>query len=169
MIRRQTFKFFALFLALGLLTVACGDDDDGVMERPDYTSIRYDVEVSDEFLAMYEVMIEYKTLSGELVETRSDNLAWQYKEKQDGTRPIDFSIRVWAKARDRVPNLVGDKKDQIYLMADVSMEYYTKKTSAKRKHQKPIDKKIDKAEVGKYMEAHPTIDLVSFTTQQEEE
>ena len=169
MIKRQTFILFAIFMAIGLLLTSCGDDDDGVMERPDYTSIRYDVEVSDEFLAMYEVKVEYKTFSGELVEARLDNLAWQYKEKQDGECPIDFSIRVWAKARDRVPNLTGDKKGQIQLMADVSMEYYTKKTSAKRTHQKPLDKKIDKAETGKYMEAHPTIDIAYFSTQNDAE
>ena len=154
-----------LCLIAAALLNSCGDDDDGVMERPDYTSINYEVTLSDEFLSMYTVEVEYKKLSGDKEQARMDAIYWQYKEKQDGTRPIDFSLRVVAKARERVPMFSGKNDEKINLLADVSIEYYTKKTSAKRTHLRPLDTDIEKGNAATYMEAHPTIEIANISTE----
>ena len=158
MFRRQTIKFFVFFMTFGLLTVSCGDDDDGVMERPNYTSIKYDLEVSSDFLALYNIEVEYKKINGDVVKEQIKDIVWGYKEKIDGERPIDFQMNVVATARELSEGSIG----KAHLLADVSMEYYTKKTSAKRMHQKTIDREITNDI--EYIKEHPTIVIASFTT-----
>ena len=157
MFRRQAIKFFAFFVAFGLMTVSCGDDD-GVMERPDYTSIKYDLEVTSDFLALYNIEVEYKKINGDVVKEQVRDIVWGYKEKVDGERPIDFQLNIVATARE----LPEGSINKAHLMADVSMEYYTKKTSAKRMHQKTIDREITNDK--EYVKEHPTIVIANFST-----
>ena len=157
MIRRQFFKFFALFMALGLILTSC-DDDDGVMERPDYTSIKYDLEVSSDFLSLYDIEVEYKKIDGTIVKEQVKDIVWGYKEKVDGEHPIDFKVNVVATARE----ISKSSASKAHLMADVSMEYYTKKTSAKRMHQKTIDREITN-DID-YVKEHPVIVIANFST-----
>ena len=158
MIRRKAFIFFVFFISLGLLLTSCNDDD-GVMERPDYTSIKYDIEVSSDFLALYNIEVEYKKINGDMVKEQVKDIVWGYKEKVDGERPIDFQMNVVATARELPEGNIG----KAHLLADVSMEYYTKKTSAKRMHQKTIDREITNDK--EYVKEHPTIVIVNFSTQ----
>lgn len=156
---RKLLTLFVLFLTFAALS-SCGSDD-GVMERPDYTSIRYDVEVSDAFLALYDVRVSYKKINGDVEQAQVNNLAWEYKERTDGQHPIDFTLSVVATARENIPQFT----DNVYLLADVSMEYYTKKTSAKRTHQKPVETTISANSVASYLHEHPTITLANFSTE----
>ncbi|MBR5085128.1 MAG: hypothetical protein IKX33_11075 [Prevotella sp.] len=158
MIRRKAFILFVFFISLGLLLTSCNDDD-GVMERPDYTSIKYDIEVSSDFLALYNIEVEYKKINGDMVKEQVKDIVWGYKEKVDGERPIDFQMNVVATARELPEGNIG----KAHLLADVSMEYYTKKTSAKRMHQKTIDREITNDK--EYVKEHPTIVIANFSTQ----
>ena len=157
MIRIYPLSIFALFMAFGLLLTSC-DDDDGVMERPDYTSIKYDLEVSSDFLSLYNIDVEYKKINGDQAKEQVKDIVWGYKEKVDGERPIDFQLNIVANAREITKSSSG----KAHLIADVSMEYYTKKTSAKRLHQKTIDREITNDI--EYIKEHPTIVIASFTT-----
>ena len=157
MIRKQLFKLFAVLLTLGLLQTSC-DDDDGVMERPDYTSIKYDLEVSSDFLSLYNIQVEFKKINGDVAKEQVKDIVWGYKEKVDGERPIDFQLNVVATAREITKSSI----DKAHLLADVSMEYYTKKTSAKRMHQKTIDREVTNDI--EYIKEHPTITIASFST-----
>ena len=158
MIRRKAFILFVFFISLGLLLTSCNDDD-GVMERPDYTSIKYDIEVSSDFLALYNIEVEYKKINGDMVKEQVKDIVWGYKEKVDGERPIDFQMNVVATARELPEGNIG----KAHLLADVSMEYYTKKSSAKRMHQKTIDREITNDK--EYVKEHPTIVIANFSTQ----
>ena len=158
MIRRKAFILFVFFISLGLLLTSCNDDD-GVMERPDYTSIKNDIEVSSDFLALYNIEVEYKKINGDMVKEQVKDIVWGYKEKVDGERPIDFQMNVVATARELPEGNIG----KAHLLADVSMEYYTKKTSAKRMHQKTIDREITNDK--EYVKEHPTIVIANFSTQ----
>ena len=102
--------------------------------------------------------VEYKKINGDQAKEQVKDIVWGYKEKVDGERPIDFQLNIVANAREITKSSSG----KAHLIADVSMEYYTKKTSAKRLHQKTIDREITNDI--EYIKEHPTIVIASFTT-----
>ena len=65
--KASTFTLISLLILdmSGIILVSCGDDDDGVMERPDYTSINYKLALSADLLRFYNIKATYVTVSGE--------------------------------------------------------------------------------------------------------
>lgn len=138
-----------------------GDSGDGVMERPDYTSIDYKLSLSYEVLKFYDVTATYTSIDGEENTITINSQTWRYTEKVEGYRNTDFKLKVIATAKSQELRL-DEKVDEYALTCEYSAEYYTKPTSAKRMAQETLNKKLPKASVAAYLAEHPTIVLVNY-------
>lgn len=160
--RTNTFFTLIFTLAVTLALSSChGDSGDGVMERPDYTSIDYKLALSPELLKFYDVQATYTTISEQDKTVEITNETWRVTEKAEGYRNIDFKLKVIATAKTQEPRL-DEKVDEYALTCEYSAEYYTKPTSAKRMAQVTLDKKVKKTGVTAYLSEHPVITLVNY-------
>ena len=77
-----------------LILLACchGDSGDGVMDRPNYTSINYKLTASQALLHFYDVSITYVDVSGREKTEMMTNEEWHFFEKTDGEHDIDFKM-----------------------------------------------------------------------------
>lgn len=147
-------------LALFLCLSSCGEDD-GVMERPDYTSIIYKLTLSSEMLSFYDVTATYITVNGEeKTETITDG-SWQFKDKKDGSHKITFKLKVIASKKDNLPQL-NPKIENYHFDCTYSAEYYTKETSAKREAKESMKNTVKRESVISYVESHPTLTLADY-------
>lgn len=158
-------------LAAILLPVVHGcrpDSGDGVMERPDYTMVNYQLTMNEEFLTFYDITVKYQTVDGQ---PRSETVSmskWQYKEKsEEHYTEFYLSAIATAKPKDKQGHL---KNDTIPVMfsCEYSAEYYSKATSAKRIHNEWATPQIKKENIDAYLAEHPTIklcelDMTSFS------
>ena len=160
--RKNTFitLLFALVITMSL-SCCHGDSGDGVMERPDYTSIDYKLTLSSELLKFYDIQATYTTISEEDKTVEINNETWRVTEKVEGYRNIDFKLKVIATAKTQEPRL-DEKVDEYALTCEYSAEYYTKPTSAKRMAQETLNKKVKKSGVTAYLSEHPVITLVNY-------
>ncbi len=160
----RTLKFKTAYLLLiaitSMILVSCGDDDDGVMERPDYTSINYKLAVSSDLLGFYNIKATYITVSGEEVTEIINTETWNKKDKLDGQHNTPFKFNVIATAKENLPNISGI--DAYHFTCEFSAEYYTKATSAKREARVTLDKTVNKEVIEKYIQENDTISLVNY-------
>ena len=152
----------ALCCSLLILLAGChGDSGDGVMDRPNYTSINYKVTVSQALLHFYNVSITYIDVSGREKTETMTNEAWHFFEKTDGEQNIDFKMAVTATAKGVQPSL-KDGMDAYNLYCEYSVEYYTKPTSAKRTARKALETTVKKESMETYLQEHSTLALVNY-------
>lgn len=136
--------------------LSCGDDD-GVMERPDNTTINYEMAINDWLLLYYNVEVTYQDIHGVEHTERVDQQNWHYKEKESGELK-NFYFKGVATARGNFPVLPDTIKSITYT-CDFRGDYYTKKTSAKSVHKTPLNTTIKKENIETYIGSHPTIQL----------
>lgn len=152
----------AIYLTICLAFAGChGDSGDGVMERPDYTSIDYKLTVSSEILKFYDVAVTYVNIAGE---KKTDTLTienWRFTEKNDGYYNTNFILKAVATAKATFPRL-AESIDEYILTCEYSAEYYTKPSSAVRRAQKTVDTTVKKANIATYVQEHPTLSLANF-------
>lgn len=157
-------------LALLLLPIieACRPNSgDGVMERPNYTMVNYQLEFTDHFLSFYDVTVTYQTVDGKQLTETLTTQTWQYKEKsEEQYSNLYFSVFATAKPKDKRGKL-NDKVETVELSCDYSVEYYSKATSAKRIHQKGAYATVKKESIDDYLADHTNIkvceiDMSSF-------
>ena len=152
----------ALCCTLLIFLAGChGDSGDGVMERPDYTSVNYKLTVSQALLHFYHVNITYVDVSGRERTEEMSTMEWNFFEKTDGEHDIDFKMNVTATARGVAP-AQNDGQDSYTLACEYSVEYYTKPTSAKRTARQALNTTVKKESMEAYMQEHSTIALVNY-------
>ena len=139
---------------------SCGEDD-GVMERPDYTSIIYKLALSSDMLAFYDVTATYTNVNGEEKTEAITIETWQFKERRDGSHKLTFSLKVQARKKAVLPQL-NEKKETYQFDCTYSAEYYTKETSAKREAKESMKNSVQKEHVIDYVESHPTLLLADY-------
>ncbi|MBO4821076.1 MAG: hypothetical protein J5548_06385 [Prevotella sp.] len=162
MMRRNAFITLLFALAVTMTLFGChGDSGDGVMERPDYTSIDFKLALSPELLKFYNVQATYTSISEEDKTVEITNETWRVTEKVEGYRNIDFKLKVLATVKSQEPRL-DEKVDEYALTCEYSAEYYTKPTSAKRMAQVTLDKKLKKTGVTTFLAENPVITLVNY-------
>ena len=162
MMRRNAFITLLFALAVTMTLSSChGDSGDGVMERPDYTSIDYKLALSPEMLKFYDIQATYTSISEEEKTVEITNETWRVTEKVEGYRNIDFKLKVIATVKTQEPRL-DEKVDEYALTCEYSAEYYTKPTSDKRMAQETLNKKLKKTAVAAYLTEHPVITLVNY-------
>lgn len=146
-----------------LILLACchGDSGDGVMDRPNYTSINYKLTASQALLHFYDVSITYVDVSGREKTEMMTNEEWHFFEKTDGEHDIDFKMTVTATAKGVQPSQ-KDGQDAYNLYCDYSVEYYTKPTSAKRTARKALETTVKKESMEAYLQEHSTLALVNY-------
>lgn len=144
------------------------DSGDGVMDRPDYTMVNYQLTISDEFLMFYDVKVNYQNVEGMPQSETVTNVKWQFKEKADGHHAnFSLSATATAKSEDKRGHLNNDSIP-VRFTCDYSAEYYSKATSAKRIHNEWASPSIKKENIDTYLSEHPTIklcelDMTSFS------
>lgn len=162
MMKKHAFIALLLALAITMALSGChGDSGDGVMERPDYTSIDYKLALSSELLNFYDVQATYTTISEEEKTVKISTETWRVTEKVEGYRNTDFKLTVIATVKTQNPRM-DEKVDEYALTCEYSAEYYTKPTSAKRMAQVTLSQKLKKAGVAAYLSEHPVITLVNY-------
>lgn len=156
----ELFGFMALVMT-SLLFANCGDDDDGVMERPDYTSINYKLALSSDLLRFYDITATYVNVSGEEKTESVETETWNRKDKLDGNYNTPFRLDVKAIAKQPLPKLSNDI-DAYNFKCEFSAEYYTKATSAKREARITFDKTVKKENLAVFLQENDTISLVNY-------
>ena len=160
--RRNAFFTLLFVIAVTMALSSChGDSGDGVMERPDYTSIDYKLALSSELLKFYDVQVTYTTVSGEEKSEVVNIESWRFTEKAEGFHNTDFKMKVVATVKSQEPRL-DEKVEEYALTCEYSAEYYTKPTSAKHMAQETLNKKVKKSGVTAYLSEHPVITLVNY-------
>ncbi len=151
-----------LILAMsGLFLASCGDDDDGVMERPDYTSINYKLALSADLLRFYNIKATYVTVSGEEKTEVVESESWNKKDKVDGTHHTTFRMNVTATAKRPLPKISSDIEAYKFV-CEYSAESYTKATSANREARVTFEKTVKKDNLEVFLEENDTISLVNY-------
>jgi hypothetical protein len=159
---KKTFIGATLALFLTLLCLTACQEDDGVMERPDYTSVKYKLVLSSDLLRYYDVTAVYNTLDGHTDSTRVDQEYWEYKEKKDGEHRNGFLFRAYATLKDPVPALLRNV-DEYELKAEYGHETYTKKTSATNTGANEVlNIKVKKESIETYVTSHSVISICHF-------
>ena len=152
----------ALCCTLLILLAGChGDSGDGVMDRPNYTSVNYKLTASQALLHFYNISITYVDVSGREKTETMTNETWNFFEKTDGEHDIDFKMTVTATAKGVQPSQ-KDGQDAYNLYCDYSVEYYTKPTSAKRTARKALETTVKKESMEAYLQEHATMALVNY-------
>lgn len=152
---------FMILVMTSLLFANCGDDDDGVIERPDYTSINYKLAISSDLLRFYNITATYVNVSGEEKTENVDTESWNRKDKLDGKYNTSFRLDVIAIARQPLPKL-SNEIDAYDFKCEFSAEYYTKATSAKREARITFDKTVKKENLAVFLQENDTISLVNY-------
>lgn len=155
-------------LAMVCLAAACGSDD-GVMDRPDRTQVRYKLSLGSGWLQLYDVTVDYRMADGQLKthEMKEDN--WEFEDKVDG-RYTRFTYRVTANAKRTTfdPNdstviaLLAKDKELTYTY---EFNYYEKVNSAHRINPEAKGSIIKAGDVAAYVTAHPQITLLEHDIQ----
>ncbi len=157
----------ALVFAVCLM-VACGDDD-GVMDRPDYTKVSYKLELGTGWLQLYDVTVEYYTADGQPKSFTMKEDKWEFEDKVDGQYK-KFFYRVTAKAKHttldptdpEIAALLAKDKDLTYTY---EYHYYEKETSAHVIKPEMQGKVVGAGDIASYVEAHPTVKLLEHSVQ----
>ena len=156
----RTLAFMVLLSALSICFSSCGEDD-GVMERPDYTSINYKLAISQDLLSFYDVTASYTNVNGEEKTENVTSESWQYKERRDGSHKLTFTLKVQARKKEVMPRL-NEEKSNYQFDCTYSAEYYTKETSAKREAKESMKTTVEKEHVIAYVELHPVLTLADY-------
>ncbi len=156
----RTLAFMILLSALSICFSSCGEDD-GVMERPDYTSINYKLAISQDLLSFYDVTASYTNVNGEEKTENVTSESWQYKERRDGSHKLTFTLKVQARKKEVMPRL-NEEKSNYQFDCIYSAEYYTKETSAKREAKESMKTTVEKEHVIAYVELHPVLTLADY-------
>ncbi len=158
---KRIYPLFLTAIVMLCTILACGDDDDGVMERPDNTSVNYQLTLSDWLLIYYDVEVTYQDVHGVEHTERVDNLNWQFKDKDQGELK-NFYLKAVATSRGQFPTLSDSLKTMVF-SCDYRAEYYSKKTSAKSIHQTPYRTTVKKENIETFVNSNPTIKLFECT------
>ena len=152
-------------LALCLTTVFCltaCEEDNGVMERPDYTSVKYKLTLSNDLLRYYNVTAIYNTVDGRTDSVTVIEPYWEFKDNKEGEHRNGFLFRAYATRKDPLPALLSNI-DEYELQAEYGHETYTKKTSATNTGaEEVLNIKVKKESIETYVESHPVISICNF-------
>lgn len=152
------FTFMALLL-LPLVEACRPNSGDGVMERPNYTMVNYQLTFTEHFLQFYDVAVTYQTVDGKNLTETVTLQNWQYKEKSEEPYSNFFlSAIATAKPKDK-RGVLGKNVEEVELSCDYSAEYYSKVTSAKRIHNKGAYATVKKENIDAYLADHTTIKI----------
>lgn len=153
---KKIYTLLFVWVVVGAL-LSCGDDDDGVMERPDNTTINYEMAINDWLLLYYNVEVTYQDVHGVEHTERVDQQNWHFKEKESGELK-NFYFKGVATARGTFP-ILHDTIKSITYSCDYRADYYTKKTSAKSIHKTSLYTTVKKENIETFIGSHPTIQL----------
>jgi len=160
--------WIAALVIMGCMAVSCGEDD-GVMDRPDYTMVRYQITLGTGWLQLYDVTIDYLTADGQAKSLTLKGENWDFEDKVDG-RYTKFLYRVTAKAKRTTFDL-NDPEQAALLEKDKDLTYayeyyyYEKETSAHTFKKKDQGKMVRATDVAEYVAANPEIILLEHSVQ----
>ncbi len=166
--KKHLIATLAVLLLVPFLHSCRPNSGDGVMERPDYTMVKYDLTFTDEFLAFYDVTVTYMTVDGRKLTETVTSISWAYSEKSEENHSSFYlAANATCKPKDKRPTL-GSKVESVTFSCEYSAEYYSKATSAKRIHNKGAYATVKKENIDAYLDEHPSvkiceIDMNSFS------
>ena len=157
--RRHLLGAVIALLLLPLIGGCRPNSGDGVMERPNYTMVNYELEFTEHFLQFYDVTVTYMTVDGKKLTEVVTLLNWNYKEKSE-EQYSNFYLSAYAKAKpkEQRPTL-GKEVTELDFSCDYSAEYYSKATSAKRIHNKGAYAVVKKESVDTYLADHSEVKI----------
>ena len=153
---KRAYSLLTVFFGLVFILFACGDDD-GVMERPDNTTVSYQLTLNDWLLLYYDVEVTYQDVHGVAHTERIGQENWQFKDKDEGELK-NLYLKAVATSRGTFPTLTDSIKT-IYFSCDYRVDYYSKKTSAKSIHRAPYYVTVKKENIETFINSNPTIKL----------
>lgn len=164
---KKTFPLLALALLLLGPFFLSGCSDDDVIERPDYTMVKYHLALGPGWLKLYDVTVDYLTADGQSRKAELKEDVWEYTDRVDGQyKRFKFVVTARAKKKTLDPNdasdieLIRNSHDLTY---SYEYYYYEKESSAHTIKKKDEGRTLGPGEAASYLQEHPTQELLNHT------